>query len=240
MHNRFPSPEAKKVYVNSMFDQISGCYDRFCGWSSFGMDARWRRRLAASLDGCRNILDLCTGTGAVARALSHRRNSTPRRIVGVDFSLPMVVLAAAKEEGSSSNENTIRYALADAESLPFLNHTFDGISCAFSFRNIARLDEALREIYRVLRPGGKLAVLDLTRPRNPLFQRFYFSWMGTITPAIGKLLSGTPDPFQYLRQSILDFQTPQALIERMRGAGFSSVTHQTSWGGVLGFFLATR
>lgn len=225
----------KKDYVHGMFDEIAGCYDRFCAWTSLGLDARWRRLLARKVQHCADVLDLCTGTGAVARALLEARPAG-RRVTAVDFSFPMLQKALVHTNGRGA----IRYCLADAEVLPFSDASFDAVTCAFSFRNISRLDLCLSEIRRVTRSGGILAVLDLTRPSKRTWSRIYFSYMSRVMIAIGRFLLGSRAPFLYLHQSIQDFETPAELTARLRRAGFSKTVHQPAWGGIVGFFTAVR
>lgn len=225
----------KKSYVRGMFDKMAGYYDRFCAWTSLGMDARWRRLLARKVLNSADVLDLCTGTGAVARALLEAPPAG-RRVTAVDFSFPMLKEALRR----TNARGAIRYCLADAESLPFPDAAFDAVTCAFSFRNISQLDLCLAEIRRVTRPGGILAVLDLTRPSKRTWSRIYFSYMGRIMIALGRSLSGSRAPFLYLHQSIQDFETPEELTARIGRAGFSKAVHQPAWGGIVGFFTAVR
>jgi len=205
-----------------MFDRIAPRYDLLNRLLSLGTDLSWRRR---ALDlarlgerGC--ALDVGTGTGDFALALLARspRSAT---VTGVDISPGMLEIAerrAAKAAAAARYERLI----ASVESLPFADGTFDVAMAGFVIRNVADIPRGLREMRRVLRPGGRAVILDLHTPRNPTVRRLYRSY-SLISPRLAAALGSDPEAYRYLPRSIEAFYDPEALAALMRNAGFTQV-----------------
>jgi demethylmenaquinone methyltransferase/2-methoxy-6-polyprenyl-1,4-benzoquinol methylase len=216
--------ESAAQAVREMFTSIAPRYDLLNHVLSFNIDRLWWWRTARSFDhilkrpGSR-VLDLCCGTGDMTFALSRRANSRSPQIIGADFSHAMLQRAAVKAKGAS-----LRWIEADALRLPFPDAHFDLITAAFGFRNLADYDAGLREIVRVLRPGGECGILDFGEPRG-LLGNFYRVYFKRVLPAVGTLISGVRGPYAYLPASVERFPTPEEMLERMRHAGFG----ETSW-----------
>jgi demethylmenaquinone methyltransferase / 2-methoxy-6-polyprenyl-1,4-benzoquinol methylase len=224
--------------VREMFTAIAPRYDLLNHLLSANIDKLWWRRTAKTFADIlgqpgSNVLDLCCGTGDMALAL--RREGKQAEITGADFSHTMLVLAAEKKSG----ERPIRWIEADALRLPFPDQSFHLITSAFGFRNLADYDAGLREILRVLRPGGECGILEFSEPEGFL-GRIYDVYFKSILPRVGRLISGNNGAYSYLPASVERFPQPSEILSRMRSAGF----RETSWTpytfGIAGLFRGMR
>ena len=216
-----PTPGApEKKAVRSMFDRIAPRYDLLNRLLSAGTDVRWRRRAVDFLgpSGGR-VLDLCTGTADLLIEWLGRR--TECRGVGVDLSTEMLRLGASKLRGRSLEDRGGLLA-GDAERLPFRSASFEGAMVAFGIRNVGDADAALREVFRILRPGGRFVILEFGMPAGVvgLVYRFYFR---QLLPLVGGLVSGDAAAYRYLPASVRRFDAPEALAARLDLAGFRAV-----------------
>jgi demethylmenaquinone methyltransferase/2-methoxy-6-polyprenyl-1,4-benzoquinol methylase len=222
--------------VRKMFSQIAPRYDFLNHLLSFSLDRVWRRRAARQFRRLlrrtdARVLDLCCGTGDLTFALNRVREHAIRDagahripIIGCDFAEPMIQRARKK---SRNREHAATFIIADALQLPFGDRTFDLVSSAFGFRNLANYEHGLREIVRVLKPGGQVCILEFSEPRGPaaaLF-RLYFK---RILPLIGSALSGSREPYFYLPGSVAKFPSPREITALLEKAGFQDV-HFESW-----------
>lgn len=208
------APEAARV--RSMFDAIAPRYDLLNHVLSMNLDHGWRREAArAALEGgaTTRVLDLCCGTGDLAIELA--RQSPTTRVFGGDFSLPMLGRAARKAP-------LIPFAAADALHLPYRDASFDAVTMAFGFRNLADRDRGLRELARVLRPGGRAVVLEFVPPGRGLFGALFRFYLHHVLPRIGRAVSGDAAAYTYLPQSMEKFPAPDALLREFETAGFRS------------------
>lgn len=233
---RFADESARKrgTRISRMFDRIAPTYDFLNHLLSANVDRAWRRRTVERLrlTGTERVLDACTGTGDLAVALAE---GGAREVVGSDFAPEMVARAQAKA-GSR-----VRFVVADTTRLPFGDREFDAATVGFGVRNLEDLDAGLRELCRVLRPGGRLAVLEFSRPSNPAFRALYFLYFMLVLPLVGNLVSGgAENAYAYLPRSVLAFPDPAALTERLRRAGFSAVDVVPLTFGIAHLHLATR
>lgn len=214
-----------------MFDRISGVYDRMNRVMTAGMDQRWRQR-AADLTGLQagdRALDLCCGTGDLSLVLADRVGPGGE-VVGADFSHPMLELAGDKAREASVEQ--LRFEWADALDLPYPADTFDALTIAFGARNLADLDLGLSEMYRVLAPGGRLVILEITRPARQPLKSFYGVWFDRVVPVLGRV-AGDEAAYGYLPDSVRSFPDPQALAERMASAGFVDIGWSLLAGGII-------
>jgi demethylmenaquinone methyltransferase / 2-methoxy-6-polyprenyl-1,4-benzoquinol methylase len=203
--------------VARMFDRIAPTYDVLNHLLSANVDARWRRQAvrALGLTGKERVLDACSGTGDLALALL---DGGAREVDATDFAPEMLKRAEAKTGGRA------RLRVADTTALPFADGTFDAATVGFGVRNLQDLDAGLRELCRVLKPGGRLCVLEFSRARNPVFRGLFHVYFMLILPLIGNLVSGGADnAYAYLPRSVLAFPGPDALAERLKKAGFARV-----------------
>ena len=202
-----------------MFTSIAPRYDLLNHVLSLNVDRLWWRRAAGSFThiltrpGAR-VLDLCCGTGDMALALERRAGKGRIEVVGVDFSHAMLRRARDKSQGKR-----LRWAEADALRLPFPDQSFDLVTSAFGFRNLADYDAGLREIRRVLKTGGECGILDFGEPKG-LFGSVYRIYFKHVLPRLGALISGVNGPYAYLPASVERFPSPEQMCERMQSCGF--------------------
>ena len=220
--------------VSKMFDRIAPTYDLLNHLLSANIDARWRKEAvgALHLTGRERVLDACTGTGDLAKALL---DGGAAEVDATDFAPEMLRRAEAKTGGRA------RLTVADTTALPFPDATFDAATVGFGVRNLQDLDGGLSDLCRVLRPGGRLCVLEFSRPPNPLFRGVFNLYFMLILPLIGNLVSGGADnAYAYLPRSVLAFPGPEALAERMRRAGFARVDVTPLTFGIACLHLGTK
>lgn len=225
-----------------MFDSIARRYDFANRVLSFGMDLGWRRA-AVRLGGIGaglQVLDLCCGTGDFAFMSAEAGASS---VTGVDFSDPMLAVANARLARLSAPEmaaTAIRFLKADALQLPFPPASFDRVTVGWGLRNLEDLDRGLREILRVLKPGGELIALESTYPRNPLFRYSYSFYFISIVPALGWMITGNLAAYRYLPRTAASFPAREDLLSRLRAAGFASTEHRDLALGAVVLYLATK
>jgi demethylmenaquinone methyltransferase / 2-methoxy-6-polyprenyl-1,4-benzoquinol methylase len=228
--------------VERMFTAIAPRYDLLNHVLSFNVDRLWWWRAARSFRHILNrsearVLDLCCGTGDMAFALRRQSGKSSARILGADFSHAMLQRARAKSAATSNGSPV--WIEADALRLPFPDADFDLVTSAFGFRNLANYDAGLREILRVLRPGGECGILDFGEPEGAMgaLYRIYFK---QILPRIGTLVSGVRGPYAYLPASVERFPEPEEMLGRMKAAGFSEATWTPYTFGVAGLYRGWR
>lgn len=231
--------ERRGSEVRGMFDAIAPHYDRLNHLLSLNIDKRWRRRAAASLGELPEgpILDLCGGTGDLTVELARRYPD--RRLVCADFATRMLRLADAKFEraGLADRCETVT---ADARELPFEDDRFAAVTIAFGLRNLDDRERGLAEMRRVLRPGGRLAVLEFSRPTAPVIAPAYRLYLRHVLPRIGDRVSGRFGPYGYLARTISDFPGPEALERTIREIGFARCEWFGMTGGIVALHVADR
>jgi demethylmenaquinone methyltransferase/2-methoxy-6-polyprenyl-1,4-benzoquinol methylase len=214
-----------------MFDRVAGRYDALNSVMTAGLHHRWRQRAAdrAELRPGDAALDVCCGTGDMALELAGRV-SPGGHVVGCDFSEPMLDLAREKASGCAAE--SVRFEWADALSLPYDAGRFDAVTVGFGVRNLADLDRGLREMTRVLRPGGRLVVLEITQPTRPPLSTFYSLWFDRAVPLLGAF-SGDSEAYSYLPESVRSFPAPRRLAEMMDAAGLEQIRWTVLAGGII-------
>ena len=231
---------ADKEYIKSMFDSIAGDYDSLNHWFSLNADRRWRRKAVAEVmqDAPLRILDVACGTGDLAVALAA---AAPQggRVTGVDISKKMLSLVGRKAAKAGVAFN-VKTELADAENLPYADGAFDVVTCAFGVRNFEHRDRGLAEFLRVLRPGGKAVILELSVPQKRGARRFYNLYFSTIMPWIGGRVSGDPEAYKYLAASVNAFPSPEHFCAEMSKAGFTNVRFNTFSSGLCRMYVGEK
>ncbi len=210
--------------VRKMFDTIAPRYDLLNRLLSFGIDKRWRRYAVSQLNipaGGR-VLDIATGTCDVALEIARRTDSSVS-IVGEDFTQGMLVHGQQKLD-QSVYAGRIMLVNAPCEAIPHPDQSFDAITIAFGIRNVIDREQGLREMIRVLKPGGRVVILEFSNPRSRLFRSLYYFYFRQLLPAIGGLFSQR-SAYQYLPDSVLEFPAQEKFIEMMRDAGFINAQH---------------
>ena len=231
--------EGKKVeQVERMFDHIAPAYDRLNRLMSLGIDRSWRRTALKWLRPHRpqQMMDVATGTGDFA--LLACRMLRPQSLVGTDISEGMMQVARHKAREAGLDDR-IRFRREDCEALTFSDASFDAVTVAFGIRNFEHLDRGLREMCRVLRPGGHLVILELSTPDRPPMKQLYRIYSRLI-PLMGRLVSHDRSAYTYLPQSIRAFPQGEVMSESIRRAGFSDVRFRRLTFGVCTLYMATK
>jgi demethylmenaquinone methyltransferase/2-methoxy-6-polyprenyl-1,4-benzoquinol methylase len=231
------SPQARtgtleEGQVRAMFDRIARVYDPLNSLMTAGLHHRWRERAAdlAALRPGGRALDVASGTGDLAIELA-RRVGPAGSVVGSDFSEGMLELARAKSA-------EVTWDWANALELPYEDGSFDAATVGFGARNFSDLDRGLAEMTRVVRPGGKVVILEITVPQRPPLSTFFSIWFDRIVPVLGRV-AGDPDAYAYLPSSVKRFPGPEALAARMAGAGLTDVRWILTAGGIIALHVGT-
>ena len=229
--------------VRDMFTSIAPRYDLLNHVLSFNVDRVWWRQAARtfrhilSRPGSR-VLDLCCGTGDMSFALSKQVGSSGARLVGADFSHAMLQRARIKSEEAKAQASPV-WVEADALNLPFPGAHFDLVTSAFGFRNLVDYDAGLREIVRVLRPGGECGILDFGEPKG-ITGSVYRVYFKQVLPRIGTVISGVRGPYDYLPASVERFPSPDEMLTRMRNAGFREAGWTPYTFGIAGLYRGKK
>ena len=232
----------KKENVRKMFDSIAGDYDRLNHILSLDVDKSWRKKAVKEIVGGSGaplrILDMACGTGDFSMAIA--RDAVPgSRITGADISEGMLAGGRKKVEAAGLCD-MISLEAGDCEHLDFPDGSFDRVSIAFGIRNFEHIDKGLSEMYRILRPGGKAVILELSVPGNPALRAAYKLYFLHLLPVIGGLVSGDKDAYRYLPASVLGFPAPEKFKGMMREAGFSDVRATAMTFGICRMFTGVR
>lgn len=215
------SGAAKKKQVAQMFDSIAFKYDFVNRFLSFGIDIRWRKKAINKLKQLKpqQILDVATGTADVA--IMTYKMLKPKQITGIDISQGMLQLGREKVEKLGLKQQ-ISLHLGDSEHIPFAENSFDAITVAFGVRNFENLEKGLAEMYRVLKPGGRLVVLEFSRPKQPVFKALSNFYMKVLTPGIGSIFSKNKHAYKYLTESVQAFPEREQFTGIMQQAGYKN------------------
>jgi len=225
----------EETQVRAMFDRIAGLYDRMNTVMTVGLHHQWRRRAAdlAALGPGNRALDVATGTGDLAIALAERVGDDGE-VVAVDFSERMLELARAKVNGLP-----VRFEIANALALPFGDDEFDAATVGFGARNFSDLDRGLREMVRVVRPGGRVVVLEITTPHRAPLSTFFGLWFDRAVPALGRA-AGDPEAYSYLPSSVRRFPPAQELAAVMWRSGLADIRYLLTAGGIIALHVGVR
>ena len=220
------STESKKEQVQSMFDKIAFRYDFLNHFLSAGIDVGWRKKAIRQLVSLhpKNILDVATGTGDFA--LTSYKILKPQKITGIDISGGMLKIGRKKIE-KYGLQNRIELLNGDSEAIFFADESFDAVTVAFGVRNFENLEKGLSEIYRVLKPGGKLVILECSKPSLPVIKNMYNFYMKFVAPKLGKLISKNNDAYQYLNNSVQQFPEKKTFIHILNQSGYRHSFYKT-------------
>jgi len=225
--------------VREMFSGIAGKYDLLNHLLSINIDKRWRRLVRGKLeDVLANpgavVLDVACGTGDLSIELASHAEA---RVIGSDFCRPMLTIA---KEKTSASTLPIPYLESDAMKMPFADSSFDAVTIAFGLRNLSNFRDGLIELRRILRPGGKLVVLEFSSPIVPGFRALFDFYFTRILPRIGGVVSGSRGAYEYLPDSVSKFPNQKRLVEMMREVGFESVEYTNLTGGIAAIHTGIR
>ena len=233
----YNNSQNKKNQVKQMFNKIAGKYDFLNRFLTFGIDNMWRTKAVKKIkNNPKNVLDIATGTADLAIITAKYTNA---EIIGLDISDQM--LEIGKEKITNKNlESRIKLINGDAENLSFNNETFDAITVGFGVRNFENLEKGLNEIYRVIKKGGYVAILEPSYPEKfPLKQLFNF-YFETLTPIIGNLISKDYKAYSYLSKSVKNFPSSNNFIDQLKKIGFSKCNHYSLTFGVVSLYIAIK
>jgi demethylmenaquinone methyltransferase/2-methoxy-6-polyprenyl-1,4-benzoquinol methylase len=225
-----------------MFDAIAARYDFLNHLLSAGLDKQWRKRAVEALEltGRETVLDLCTGTADLAIAATSARQRAGR-VIGIDFSGAMLKIGKKKISAEGGDAAVaVDLIRGDATCIPLSSATVHAVTIGFGIRNVEDVHQTCREIVRVLRPGGKLVILEFSLPHSPVLRNFYLSYFRQILPRIGRLVSKHPSAYTYLPQSVEAFPSPEQFSEQLRAAGFGTVHAVPLTFGVVYLFVAVK
>ena len=241
MSTNLPEIEERQAHarrVRQMFAGIANRYDLLNHLLSGNIDRRWRnvvaRRLRPLLNEDTKTLDVACGTGDLSLTLAGAGAS---RITGVDFCRPMLEIAAHKSKGERGGIPLIE---GDALNLPFADGLFDVVTIAFGLRNLADFEGGLREVFRVLKPGGTLGILEFSHPVVPGFNALFQFYFARVLPRIGGVVSGSRGAYEYLAKSVAPFPDQKKLAQMMQVVGFAQVDYQNLTGGIAAFHTGQR
>ena len=234
----YSSEGKKREQVEAMFDNIANEYDRFNYLASFNIDRIWRKRAISSLKpfAPRNVLDIATGTGDLA--LLTEKILKPESITGCDISEGM--MQVAREKCRRRGITNIRFEKEDCTALSYPDDSFDALTSSFGVRNFQELEKALGEMYRVLRPGGHLVILELSSPTRFPMKQLFPVYAKYVMPTLGRLFSKDAKAYRYLPESIAAFPQGEVMQGILEKVGFSKVEFRRYTGGICTFYLATK
>jgi demethylmenaquinone methyltransferase/2-methoxy-6-polyprenyl-1,4-benzoquinol methylase len=229
----------KKEQVAEMFNSISGKYDFLNHFMSLGIDILWRRKAIGLLKSSKpqNILDVATGTGDFA--IEAIRQLKPKKVIGVDISQGMLDVAKEKIK-KKGLQNLFEVRLGDSEVLPFEESTFDAVTVAFGVRNFENLPKGLRDMNRVLKPGGTAIILEFSKPKHFPVKQLYHFYFHKITPFIGQFFSKDRKAYEYLPESVAHFPDGNAFTQILREVGFSKTEARPQLFGICTIYKATK
>jgi demethylmenaquinone methyltransferase/2-methoxy-6-polyprenyl-1,4-benzoquinol methylase len=224
-----------------MFDAIAGRYDLLNHLLSAGRDKQWRKRAVAQLQltGMETVLDLCTGTADLAMA-AVEGPTRARRVVGVDFSAAMLEIGKKKIAAATGTSAPIALIRGDATRIPLADGSVNAVTIGFGIRNVQQPMTACQEILRVLRPGGRLVILEFSLPRSTALRKLYLWYFRGVLPAVGRAISKHPSAYAYLPASVEAFPTPEAFCNELRHAGFGTVRAVPLTFGIVYMFVAVK
>lgn len=235
----YDSNEKKSVQIEQMFDSIATHYDSLNRTMSMGLDISWRKKSLKLLSKTnpQEILDIATGTGDLAIMAKQLLN--PKKIIGIDISEEMMKVGKVKVD-KLGMADTISFSKENCMQLSFLDNSFDAAMVAFGVRNFEDLDKGLKEILRVLKPGGQLMILELSTPEHFPMKQGYWMYSRLFIPAVGKFVSKSKEAYSYLPKSIEAFVQGKEMVQVLKKNGFSEVKYKTYTLGVCSMYLATK
>ena len=235
MFENSSAPQEHASRVREMFGRIAGRYDLLNHLLSGNIDKRWRqvvtKRVRAGMSGEALILDVACGTGDLSLSLFE---NTRARVIGTDFCRPMLSVAAGKLP------KEITLVEGDAMSLPFKDSTFDVVTIGFGLRNLSDISSGLKELRRILKPQGRVAVLEFSRPSNPVLRTLFGIYFRNLLPLLGGVISGSHAAYTYLPSSVAQFPDQQQLVALIEQAGFDQVSYENLTGGIAALHMGRK
>lgn len=211
----------EKQHIGQLFDRIAPTYDALNHGLSLWIDKRWRRKVVRMLPKADRVLDVAVGTADLT--IEMLKQAKAEQVVGIDLSKEMMAIGEQKVE-RMGYEKQVEFVFGNAQQMPFEDASFDGVTCAYGCRNFSDLEAGLREMYRVLKPGGQVTILEFSYPKNRLVRAVYDLYFSHILPWIGRLVSKDKTAYTYLNKSVKSFVWGEAFALRLRDVGFVEQT----------------
>ncbi len=211
----------EKQHIGQLFDRIAPTYDALNHGLSLSVDKCWRRRVVKLMPPASRVLDVAVGTADLS--IEMLRQTKAQQVVGLDLSREMMAIGEKKVTKSGYGEQ-VEFVLGNAQEMPFADASFDGVTCAYGCRNFSDLDAGLREMYRVLKPGGQVTILEFSYPSNRIVRAVYDLYFSHVLPWIGRMVSRDKTAYTYLNKSVKSFVWGEAFAKRLRQAGFVQET----------------
>ena len=227
----------EKQHIGQLFDRIAGTYDGLNHLLSLNIDRRWRRRAVKMLQPAENVLDVAIGTADLTIELLRRQKA--QRITGIDLSRQMMAIGE-KKVAKRGYSQCVQFNYGSAQQMPYAGEVFDAVTCAYGVRNFANMDEGLSEMYRVLRPGGELMILEFSYPTNPFIRWAYDLYFTHILPFVGNLFSRDRSAYNYLNRSVKNFPHGEAFAGHLRAAGFADIQIKPLTFGITTIYYARK
>ncbi len=229
---------SKKAQVADMFNNIAGKYDFLNHFLSLGIDKGWRKKAIREIQKVqpKNILDVATGTGDLAIAAAALK---PDKITGVDIAEQMLAVGRTKIS-EKQLQGIITLQTGDSEAMPFSDNSFDAVTCAYGVRNFENLEKGLKEMSRVMRPGGKLAILEFSKPQRFPVKQLYAFYFRYILPTLGKMVSKHSTAYTYLPQSVMAFPEGKVFCDTLTRCGFKDAKARPLTLGITTLYTATK
>lgn len=225
----------QKEQIGHLFDRIAGTYDGLNHGLSMNIDRLWRGKTVRLMQPARHVLDVAIGTADLTIEILRRGKA--ERVTGIDLSDQMMQIGAAK---CAKRGLQVDFIHANAQSMPFENDIFDAVTCAFGCRNFQNLDEGLREMYRVLKPGGQITILEFSYPTNRLVRALYDIYFTRVLPWIGRVVSRDKTAYTYLNQSVKSFCWGETFAQHLIDAGFKEEEWETLTFGIATIYTARK
>ena len=235
----------EKQHIGSLFDRIAPTYDGLNHGLSLNIDRLWRRKTVALMPPVEHVLDVAIGTADLTIAML--RAGKAQRVTGIDLSREMMRIGEEKltpkqgaAQTSTPGAKPVNFVYANAQSMPFDDASFDGVTCAFGCRNFSDLDAGLREMYRVLRPGGQVTILEFSYPSNKLIRWGYDLYFSHVLPLVGCLVSHDKTAYTYLNKSVKSFCWGEDFLRHLTQAGFQDARFETLTFGIATIYIAKK
>ena len=228
----------EKQHIGQLFDRIAGTYDGLNHGLSLNIDRLWRRKTVAQMRPAQHVLDVAIGTADLT--IEMFRQHKAEQVTGIDLSDQMMAIGQKKISNLQYPISNIQFVHANAQAMPFEDASFDAVTCAFGCRNFNNLDEGLREMYRVLKPGGQVTILEFSYPSNRLVRACYDIYFTRVLPLIGRIVSRDKTAYTYLNKSVKSFCWGEAFVQHLHDAGFTSESFTPLTFGIATIYTAKK
>lgn len=229
--------EKEKREIGALFDRIAGTYDGLNHGLSLNIDKRWRRKTVQRMAASGHVLDVAIGTADLT--IEMLRQGKAQRVTGIDLSEQMMEVGRRKVERLRVT-GKVAFVFGNAQKMPFDDASFDGVTCAYGCRNFSDLDAGLKEMYRVLKPGGQVTILEFSYPKNPFIRWIYDLYFSHILPFVGRIVSRDKTAYSYLNKSVKHFCWGEAFVKHLTDAGFKDAQFTPLTFGITTVYTAVK